>query len=137
MKHIESIEPIINNLNAPFWDAATRGELVLPWCAATRKFYWPPAPVSPFSLDTPISWRPAETGGTLQAAVTYRRSYLKVLDPIMPYSVGIVELDAGPRLQVHLRDGNLALPAQHGQRVQIYFEGLLPDSRPVPMARAV
>lgn len=137
MKHIESIEPIINNLNAPFWDAATRGDLLLPWCAATQRFFWPPASVSPFSLDTPIAWRPAETGGTLQAAVTYRRGYLKVLDPIMPYSVGIVELDAGPRLQVHLRDSSLALPARHGQRVQIFFEGLLPDSRPVPMARAV
>lgn len=135
MQLIESIEPLINRLNAPFWEAASSGELLLPWCAATQAFFWPPAPVSPFSLETPTAWRKAEQGGTLLVAVAFRRSYLKVLDPIMPYAIGIVELDAGPRLQVHVRDVGLAAPERHGQRVQVFFEGLLPGSRPVPMAR--
>jgi len=136
MQLIESIEPLVNQLNAPFWEAAGRGELMLPWCAATQRFFWPPAPVSPFSTDTPMAWRRAEPRGSLLVAVTYRRSYLKALDPIMPYAIGIVELDAGPRLQVHLRDVGLAAPGCQGRRVEVYFEGLLPDSRPVPMARA-
>ena len=110
--------------------------LVLPWCDATGRFFWPPGPVSPYSLDTPVAWKAASHGGTLLAAVVFRRSYLKVLDPIMPYAVGIVELDAGPRLQVHVRDVGLAAPGRHGQRVEIRFGGLLPDSRPVPVAYA-
>ena len=47
MAATDVIEPLINTLNVPFWEAAGRGELCLPWCAATSQFFWPPAPVSP------------------------------------------------------------------------------------------
>lgn len=134
MNIVPAIEPVINSLNAPFWEAAERNEFVLPWCTSTEQFFWPPGPVSPFDLDARIAWRPAERTGRLVTAVVFRRSYLKALEPIMPYAVGLVELDAGPRLQVHVRDTALAAPDRAGARVRIEFEGLLPDSRPVPVA---
>jgi len=133
MNQTPAIEPIINGLNAPFWEAAERGELLLQWCEDTRRFFWPPGPVSPYSIKSPVTWKPAPATGTLRATVIYRRSYLKELEPIMPYAVGVVELDAGPRIQVHVRDLDLA--GQTGQRVVIRFESLLPGGRPVPMAQ--
>jgi uncharacterized OB-fold protein len=130
-----SIEPIINDQNAPFWEGALNGKLIMPWCQATEQFFWPPSPVSPFSMNAALAWKEAAPQGTLVAAVIYRRSYLKELEVIMPYAVGILALDCGPRLQVHLRDLELAVQTQ--PRVELYFDSLLPDGRPVPMARAL
>src|SRR4051794_9834921 len=133
---MNELEPVVNALNAPFWEAARRGELLLPWCAATRRFFWPPSPRSPFHLDTRVEWRPARTLGVLVAAVAYRRSFMKSLEPVMPYAVGQVELEEGPRLLVHLRDVALAEPSCAGTRMQVYFDSILSDSPKVPMARA-
>jgi uncharacterized OB-fold protein len=132
---MNELEPVINTLNAPFWEAARNGELVLPWCAATRRFFWPPSPRSPYSFDTRIEWRSARSRGVLVAAVAYRRSFMKSLDPVMPYAVGQVELDDGPRLLVHLRDVALAAPECAGTRVHVYFDSIVGGSPKVPMAR--
>jgi hypothetical protein len=134
---MDELTPVINQLNAPFWKAAERGELLLPWCAATGRHFWPAAPRSPYHLDTPVEWRPAPVEGVLVVAVIYRRSFMKSLEPVMPYAIGQVELDAGPRLLVHLRDIALASPERAGSRVRVFFDSILGSSPKVPMARAV
>ena len=130
----DELSPVITTLNAPFWEAAERGELLLPWCETTRQYYWPPGPRSPFDIHTRIAWRPARTGGRLTDAVIYRRGFMKSFEPVMPYAIGLVELDDGPRLLVHLRDVALAAPEQAGAQVQIFFESILLGSPKMPMA---
>lgn len=129
------ITPIINKLNRPFWEAAERRELVLPWCTTSEQHFWPPGPLSPFHLHTPISWRAAKPAGALVGGIIYRRSFLPELEPLMPYGIGFVALDDGPRLQVHLRDITLAMPDKTGKRVEIFFEPMLPGYPAIPMAR--
>lgn len=133
MQLIPALEPIINELNVTFWEGASRGELWLPLCEDTQRCFWPPAPVSPFSIAAPITWKEVAREGTLIAAVVYRRSYLQELSTLMPYAVGVVALDVGPRIQVHLRD--IAIADHTPRQVEIFFDSLLPDGRPVPMAR--
>ncbi|MFI5382351.1 MAG: Zn-ribbon domain-containing OB-fold protein, partial [Tepidisphaerales bacterium] len=106
-----------------------------PWCMKTQQFFWPPGPVSPFDLATAITWRNARRSGTLVGAITYRRSFLPQLEKLMPYAIGFVALDDGPRLQVHLRNIALASPDRTDERVEIFFEPLLEGYQPVPMAQ--
>ncbi len=58
------------------------------------------------AADTKVQWKPAKGGGTLISYVVFHRQYAQ--DFPTPYSVGLVELDEGPRL--------LARLAQAGQK---------------------
>jgi uncharacterized protein len=43
----------------PFWDAASRGELVLPRCGECGAFRWPPGPFCPRCRSQEVAWAPA------------------------------------------------------------------------------
>jgi uncharacterized OB-fold protein len=120
-----TLTPVINSLNAPFWDAAKQGRLVLPRCVRTGRSFWPPSPFSPFVTNGPVEWRPAGPEALLIARVTYRRSFLKAFDPLMPYAIGLVELAEGPRLQAFIRDPDSAAAPGADDRVRLSFEHLL------------
>ncbi len=128
----EQIDPEINALNAPFWDAAAKGTLSLPHCVVTGKAFWPPSPLSPFVTNGAVDWRPVEPAGTLRSVVTYRRGFQKALAAQLPYRVGLVELAAGVRLQAYWPGEGTADDPKIGGAVRIAFAPLLPDSRAVP-----
>jgi uncharacterized OB-fold protein len=129
-----AVNPIINTLNAPFWDAAKDGVLLLPFCLQTRHAFWPPSPFSPFVTGGVVEWRTATPEGALLARVTYRRAFLKAFDPLMPYAIGLVELDEGPRLQAHIVRPDDAASPKAGERVRLSFARLLDD---VPILTAL
>jgi uncharacterized OB-fold protein len=90
-------------ISAPFWDGAERGELLVQRCprCGAHQFY-----ARPFCLacgaDDP-EWVVACGGGTVYSAVCVR---IPVRDELaVPYAVGLVELDEGPRLLAGLGAG--------------------------------
>jgi len=126
--------PVVNSLNRAYWDAAARGELVLPFCVATGRAFWPPSPISPFATGGAVEWRKTAPFGQLIARAVYRRGFLKQFEPLMPYAIGLVELDAGPRLLAHIaRADSPDAPAAEA-RVRLQFENLLDDA-PILTAR--
>lgn len=129
-----SLAPIVNRLNAPFWEAAQAGRLMLPFCTATGQAFWPPSPLSPFDIRADVAWREASPLGELQSLAVYRRSFHPAFDPLMPFGVGLVALDAGPRLLAHIAaPGTPAAPCA-GARVRLRFRPILPDGLCVPLA---
>ena len=129
----ESAEPIVNTLNAPFWQGAKAGRLVLPHCATTARAFWPPAPVSPFVTSGAVDWRAVPAGGVLCALVTYERVFQAAFRALAPYRIGLVALDAGVRLQAHLAGASGG--PEIGARVAIGFASLAGGSLPVPVIR--
>lgn len=125
----ETLAPIVNDLNRPFWGAAQAGVLVLPHCTDTGRSFWPPSPMSPFTGGA-VDWRPVAPEGTLVATVTYARVFQQLLADRMPYSVALVELSGGVRLQVHAPDPSSATP---GALVRVGFAPLAVDTLPVLM----
>jgi uncharacterized OB-fold protein len=125
----ETLAPIVNDLNRPFWEAAETGTLLMPHCVDSDRPFWPPSPLSPFTSG-PVSWRPVEPRGTVAAAVTYARIFQQLLADRTPFAIALVDLVDGVRLQVHAPDPALALP---GTEVTIGFAALGPDTRPVPV----
>jgi uncharacterized OB-fold protein len=132
---IEKLRPIINDLNRPFWTAAEAGQLQLPYCALTGRFFWPPGPFSPFAFPGEMSWRGAERTGVLNAIVIYRRSFQKAFEAVMPYGVGLVSLTAGPRMQVHIPNPDGPEAPRAGDGVELYFASAIVAGPKIPMAR--
>jgi uncharacterized protein len=129
----EFVSPIVNALNAPFWSAAEEGQLLLPFCVTTEKYFWPPSPVSPFITSGETSWRSAQPLGVLRAKVIFRRVFQKAFEDLVPYAIGLVELDAGPRLQAHIPRPDSPDAANSGDRVEIRFHRLVADGPKVPI----
>ncbi len=128
----EPVTPIVNALNAPFWAAAQRGELVLPHCVDTGRAFWPPSPISPFAGGD-VDWRAADPRGVVRALAVYRRPFQKAFEPLMPYGVALVELRGGPRLMAHVSDPDGDAP-RVGDAVVIAFQAVLADAPPIPVA---
>ena len=131
-----AITPIINRLNRPFWDAAALGELRLPHCVSTGRAFWPPSPISPLAERGAVEWRPCAPLGVVKALAVYRRVFHPAFAPLTPFGVALVELDAGPRLQVHVRDPDGADAPRAGRRVRLVFDQILADGPLVPVAQA-
>lgn len=131
---MDGLQPIVNSLNRPFWDAAEAGRLVLPYCVQSGRAFWPPSPSSPFTGGA-VLWRDVAATGRLRSRVVYRRGFMKELEARMPYAVGLVELDAGPRLLAHIETPDAPGSPQPDERVAIHFLRLVEGGRPVPTAR--
>ncbi len=123
----EPIVPLINALNRPFWEAAQQGRLVLPW--RDGGFAWPPAPTR---QDGGADWREAPATGVLTARAIYRRAFQRAFATAMPYGVGEITLDAGPRLRGHLSAPDDALAVRPGDRVRLVFRPIVEGGPLVP-----
>jgi uncharacterized OB-fold protein len=127
----ESVDPPINTLNTPFWEAARGGTLLLPHCAKSGRAFWPPSPVSPYVTGGEVAWQAVSPTGILRASVVYERVFQMAFKPLAPYRVGLVELDCGVRLQAY-HAGPSGAPAI-GDRVTIGFRHLAGGNYPVPV----
>ena len=104
--------------SAPFWEALAQGRLVVQACEACGRARQPIAPVCPYCAATAFAWRELSGAGFVHSWVRYHRSYLPEFEPLIPYVVLSVELDAGPRMFGRLARGEPAM----GARVQAVVE---------------
>ena len=125
---VESIAPVVTTLNAPHWQAAARGEFVLPFCVSSNRAFWPPSPLSPFVSCGPVEWRAIDPVGIVDALVVYRRPFQKPFEPMLPYGIALVALDAGPRLLAHIPKADEAGAPGRGDRVRLRHRIVDPHS---------
>lgn len=117
----ETADPIVNALNRPYWEAAARGELVLPCCAATGVAFWPPGPISPF-VDAGVEWRAVDPHGTVRALAVYRRGFQQAFAARLPYGIALVTLACGVRLLAHVPSADDPAAPRPGDAVRLRFE---------------
>jgi uncharacterized OB-fold protein len=86
----------------PFWQFANRGELRAQRCAECGTLRLPPGPVCPDCFSADAEWVPLSGRGELQSWVVFRRQYHDAFP--VPFAVGLIELDEGPRLEAPLVD---------------------------------
>jgi len=112
--------------SGPFFEAARDEKLVAQRCAATGKFFFPPAPVSPFTRDTNWSWAELSGRGTIASFVIMHQKYFPGFGDEVPYPVIEVELEEGVRLIsniVELGDRSLEV----GMPVRVVFQKATED----------
>lgn len=85
-------------LTREFWLGTQLGEVRVQRCQSCGYLRWPPANVCPECQSRSFSWIPVQPSGVLLSFCVYR----KALDPSfaadIPYAVGYVQLDDGPRM---------------------------------------
>jgi uncharacterized OB-fold protein len=127
----ESAQPIVNDLNRPFWDGAEAGRLMLPHCVATGQAFWPPSPISPYPAGRAVEWREVAGQGTVLASVVCRRGFQKAFADLLPYGIAMIALDCGPRLQAHVEAPDAPDAPKAGSRVMLCFKALLEGGPPL------
>jgi uncharacterized OB-fold protein len=79
----------------PFWEGLANGEFHINWCSVCDSPFFPPAPVCPFCGDRDVSWQEVDPTGRLYS---FTRQHTVAPGFEAPLVLGLVELDAGPRL---------------------------------------
>jgi uncharacterized OB-fold protein len=107
-------------VSQPFWEAASRGELVIQECPSCghRQFY--PRALCTACGATP-GWLVCSGRGVVHTFTVIRQNHARPFRDELPYVVAIVELDEGVRMMGNVtgcpvEDVHIGLP------VEVYFE---------------
>ncbi len=106
--------------NAPFYEAARRGELRFQKCTACGSFRHYPRPVCPQCLSRTFSWELSTGHGTVYTWTIVRGPTLPAFDHKVPYNVVDVLMDEGVHVVSEVLD---CRPEEisAGMRVQATF----------------
>jgi uncharacterized OB-fold protein len=99
-------KPHVGPDTAPFWEYARSHELRVQRCFGCGALRWPPGPVCARCFSDDSDWVAVSGRGELQSWVVYRREYHEAFP--VPFAVGLVELEEGPRIEAPLLDGEPA-----------------------------
>ena len=121
---------------APYWETASRHELVLRCCGDCELVFFPPREFCPGCWGGELSWQPVSGRGTVW---TFTEVHVAFYDDTwaddVPYVVAVIELDEGPRLLTGLVEPDID-SLTIGDRVQVTFEDRTEDVT-LPMFRTV
>lgn len=84
--------------SAPFWKAARDHEMKLQKCRDCGAFRFPPAAVCAECTSDAYDWTPVSGKGKVFSFVIFHRAYHPGFKGELPYVVGCIELDEGPRM---------------------------------------
>lgn len=86
--------PVADDLSAPFWESAGRGELAVRRCTGCGNLSYPPRLVCPQCLLDPpdFEWATVSGRGELVTWTIVRDAFLPGFAPLVPYAVGDVRL---------------------------------------------
>ncbi len=110
---------------APFWAATKQSKLVVQRCDSCGYLRWPPGPQCPECQGLDAEWVEVEATGELYSYATYHRALDKAFADDIPYTVGLIQLDSGPRML-----GTVLTPIDElaiGSRVRGVFDPVTPD----------
>ena len=91
-------------LTAPFWEAAGRGELVLPRCRTCSTVFFYPRELCPDCLSSDLDWVPASGKGRVYSYTIIHQPAHPTFRGDSPYVYAIIQLDEGPRMVSNIVD---------------------------------
>jgi uncharacterized protein len=106
--------PPTNGENAPYFDAAAKGKLLIKHCAACQQFHAYPRALCPFCFSERTDWREAKGTGTVYSYSVMRRGV-----PV-PYVIAYIALDEGVTMLANVVDCGLD-EVRIGTRVRAVF----------------
>ena len=118
----------------PFFDAAKRGVLMVRRCSSCGTFQGPAAEICSECLRDDLAWVEVSGRGTLFTFGVMHQNYHPGFAPEIPYNVGVVELEEGPRLNTNVV-GVSNEELKVGMPLEVTFEDagegvMLPKFRP-------
>lgn len=113
--------------SAGFWEACHRHSLELQRCRDCSRFWFPPANRCAHCLSDSWTWTPVSGRGQLVTFTIMRRAYHPGFAEDVPYVVGVIELDEGPRLVSNVV-GLAGSEPVVGMRLGVVFEDVAPEA---------
>jgi len=94
--------PEPDDYSQPFFEGAKNGVLVIRHCNTCDTFLAPASKVCTECLGEDVEWRAVSGRGTLHTFGVMHQRYHPGFDAEIPYNIGVVQLDEGPRLQSNI-----------------------------------
>lgn len=87
-------------IDASFWQAALRGELMAQQCEDCDRYRFPPRPMCPHCQSMRVAWRVLSGRGVIWSFTAPSPPLLPAFQPLLPYVVAVVELAEDPTLRL-------------------------------------
>ena len=127
--------PIIDDDNREYWEYCKKHELRMQKCQNCGYIRFPPSLICPqcHSMDT--DWIKLRGKGKIYSFVIYRTPYHPSYTDDIPYTVAIIQLDEGPRMESNITDCKVE-DIRIDMPVEVYFDDVtgevsLPKFKPV------
>ncbi|AMN47759.1 hypothetical protein ACG33_11755 [Steroidobacter denitrificans] len=92
--------PTTNDHDAPFWQGARRGVVVMEACGSCGKLRFPPRPMCPSCHSRQQQWRELSGRGRIWSFIVPHPPLFPVFNPLAPYNVIVVELEEEPAIRL-------------------------------------
>jgi uncharacterized OB-fold protein len=94
---------VVDPATRPYWDAAERGQLVVPRCLTCERPFWYPRGFCPRCAGTELEWPVASGRGTVYSFSVVRRA-AEPWGSHTPFVLAHVTLDEGVTVQANIVD---------------------------------
>jgi uncharacterized OB-fold protein len=127
--------PIINDDNRQYWEYCKQHELRMQKCTNCGYTRFPPSIICPRCHSMDANWVKLNGRGKIYSFVVYRASYHQSYANDIPYTVAIIQLVEGPRMEsnitgIKVEDLRVDMP------VEVYFADVT-DKVSLPKFKAV
>lgn len=109
-------------LTRPFWEATRQGKLLIQYDPTVKKYQFYPRPVSVYTGRANLEWREVSGKGTL-FSFTETHVAPPGFEDLVPYMIGVVELDEGVRMMTPLQNIDVK-NAKLGMRMRVCWQKL-------------
>ena len=126
-----------DRLTRPFWQAASKGQLVIQQCQSCRTFHHPPVALCPNCLSDRLEFAQVNGKGRVYSWAIIRDQRIAAFDSRIPYVVASVELDDAPGITLPSNMPGSPLDAlRHGMPVEVVFEKIA-EGVSIPQFRSI
>lgn len=94
--------PVVDNDSSVFWENCKQERLVLQECQDCSKFYFYPRILCPHCMSSNVEWKEVSGSGKIYSFTIARRPAGPAFKEDLPYAVGLIELDEGPRMMSNI-----------------------------------
>ncbi|WP_028984430.1 Zn-ribbon domain-containing OB-fold protein [Sporichthya polymorpha] len=98
MADVKRVLPAVDAESREFWEAAARGEFAYKRCVSCGRAHWYPRPHCPYCHADGTTWESTAGGGTVYTFTVIRQNSSSAFRDWVPYAMGMVDLDGGPRV---------------------------------------
>jgi uncharacterized protein len=124
-EYLKPIPPVDTD-NAEFWAGCHRHELLMQKCAQCNEYRYPPRPICPKCLSMNFDWIKMSGKGEIYSFTIVRRPLSPEWETDIPYTIGVVKLDEGPRMVSNIV-GCKPEDIKIGMKVAVIFDDVTAD----------
>jgi len=115
-------QPVVNEVNAPFWNALSEQRIVLQTCGGCRKTVFYPRVCCPYCQSDSLEWGEVSGHGRVVSHTTIHRPHHPGFDDEVPYVFGAIELTEGALIYGQILDAPITDVSLLGQAVEPVFQ---------------